>query len=211
MLGVASFKLNSVEVARTEHLGRDAFEVKMAVKDWQDSSKEALSDRDFMAWLPIEFQDGTIEVEVASKLAPGAPEFARGFIGLTFRIDEAGRFESIYLRPTNSMADDQVRRNRSVQYVAYPDFRFDRMRSEFPGRYETYADIELNRWINMKVAVKGERAELYLDDAPKPAFIVTDLKYGARQRGGVGLWLESGTLAYFRNLRITHGGKTSAS
>jgi hypothetical protein len=109
------------------------------------------------------------------------------------------------------MADDQVRRNRSVQYVAYPDFRFDRMRSEFPGRYETYADIELNRWINMKVAVKGERAELYLDDAPKPAFIVTDLKYGARQRGGVGLWLESGTLAYFRNLRITHGGKTSAS
>jgi hypothetical protein len=31
---------------------------------------------------------------------------------------------------------------------------------------------------------------------------IDDLKLGAGQRGGVGLWIESGTLARFRNLRI---------
>jgi hypothetical protein len=123
-------------------------------------SKEELIDRDFMAWLPVDFHKGTIEVEVASQLAPGAPDYSRGFIGLTFRIDGAGRFESIYLRPTKSMADDQVRRNRSIQYVAFPEFRFDRLRSEFPSRYETYADIELGRWCGRAGANDPHRSNL---------------------------------------------------
>jgi hypothetical protein len=55
----------------------------------------------------------------------------------------------------------------------------------------------------MKIVVSGERAELYLDGNERPALIVSDLKLGAAQRGGVGVWLESGTLAYFRNLKVT--------
>lgn len=64
-----------------------------------------------MAWLPVDFKDGSIEVDVASDLASDAPAYARGFIGVSFRIDSQARFESIYLRPTNSQADDQIRRN----------------------------------------------------------------------------------------------------
>lgn len=169
----------------------------------QDPQKEQLADRDFMAWLPLDFGDGVIEAEVASELVTDAPAYARGFIGLTFRIDKEGRFESIYLRPTNSVADDQIRRNHSVQYVAYPDYRFDRLRRESPEKYESYAELDLGRWIAMKIVVSGEKAELYLDGKTQPALIVNDLKFGTGQRGGVGVWLESGTVAYFRNLKIT--------
>src|SRR4051812_41157154 len=56
------------------------------------------------------FHDGTIEVEVAGRPASGAVEGARGFIGMAFRLKD-GRFEYVYLRPTNGRADDQVRRN----------------------------------------------------------------------------------------------------
>ncbi|MBW8299112.1 MAG: hypothetical protein K0M60_05885 [Hydrogenophaga sp.] len=175
----------------------------MPSKATQDPQTEKLTDRDFMAWLPLDFSDGVIDVEVASELAPDAPVYARGFVGLTFRIDNDGRFESIYLRPTNSTADDQVRRNHSIQYVAYPDYRFDRLRREFPEKYESYAELDLERWIHMKIVVSGVRAELYLDGRPRPALVVSDLKLGSDQRGGVGVWLESGTVAYFRNLKLT--------
>ena len=90
----------------------------------------------------LQFRDGVIEVEVLSRLLPDAPEHARGFIGLAFRInDDNSKFESIYIRPTNGMADDQLRRNRSIQYFSYPDFKFTDSRKSAPGVYETYADM----------------------------------------------------------------------
>lgn len=197
------FTLSGVSLACGLYQGSDAFEIRMPASSYQDPRVEQLTDRDFMAWLPIDFGDGMIEVEVASVLAPDAPDYARGFVGVSFRIDGQGRFESIYLRPTNSQCDDQVRRNHSVQYAAYPDFRFNQLRTEFPEKYETYADIELGRWTHLKLEVSGTRAALYLDHQAKPAFIVSDLKLGPGQRGGVGIWIESGTVAYFKHLNIT--------
>ncbi|WNN50721.1 hypothetical protein RIN66_11475 [Hafnia alvei] len=45
-----------------------------------------------------------------------------------------------------------------------------------------------------RINMKGQWAVLYLNDQDKPAFIVNDLKLGANKRGGVGVWLESGTV-----------------
>ena len=83
----------------------------------------------------VQFHDGTIEVELAGRPAAGAPETARGFIGIVFRLRD-GRFEYIYLRPTNGRADDQVRRNHSTPYSSFPDFDFARLRKEAPEKYE---------------------------------------------------------------------------
>lgn len=184
-------------------ISEDVLQVTMPQTAWQDPAREPLSDRDFLALVPVEFGDGTIEVEVMGSLAEGAPAFARGFVGIAFRITD-GSFEKIYLRPTNGIADDQVRRNHSVQYAAFPDFRFDRLRREAPERYETAADIAPDRWIHMRIEVSGVQARLYLDHRPNPVLLVNDLKLGADRRGAVGLWVETGTVAQFRNLRITH-------
>ncbi|MGB8600858.1 MAG: hypothetical protein WCD42_01545 [Rhizomicrobium sp.] len=176
----------------------------MPPSDYQDPAKERLTDRAFMAWLPVDFHDGTIDVDIVSDLAPDAPPYARGFAGVSFRIDPALHFENIYLRPTNAVASDQVRRNHTVQYFAYPDYTFDRLRKESPETYETYADIAPERWVHMKITVSGGQAQLYLDHKMQPALIVNDLKLGSDQHGGVGIWIESGTIAHFRNLRVSH-------
>ena len=55
----------------------------------------------------------------------------------------------------------------------------------------------------MKLVVEGNQARLYLDRNTEPALVVNDLKLGPTQRGGVGIWLESGTIAHFRNLQVT--------
>ncbi len=149
------------------------------------------------------FVNGTIEVTLLSRLLPGADVGARGFIGLAFRINkDNSRFESIYIRPTNGRADDQLRRNHSTQYFSYPDYKFDRLRKEAEGRYESYADMGLNEWIKMKIVVKGVQAKLYLNDNPQPVLIVNDLKLGADNSGAVGLFVDSGTDAFFRDIKV---------
>jgi len=149
------------------------------------------------------FSNGSIEVMLLSRLLPTADASARGFIGLAFRINkDNSRFESIYIRPTNGRADDQVRRNHSTQYFSYPDYKFDRLRKEAEGKYESYADMGLNEWIKMKIVVKNAQAKLYLNDNPQPVLIVNDLKLGAANSGAVGLFLDGGTDAYFRDIKV---------
>jgi len=197
-----NLKLQGLAVERTTFKGREAVKLAMPASATQDPAKETLRDRDFMAILPIDFHDGVIEVEVASVLADNAPAYARGFIGVAFRIDETNRFESIYLRPVNARVDDQIRRNRTVQYVAYPDFTFPRLRKEEPGKYETYVDLPMEEWISMRIQVRGAMAKLYINGAEHPTLVVADLKLGAAQHGAVGLWIEAGTEGYFSQLHV---------
>lgn len=149
------------------------------------------------------FTNGTIEVMLLSRLLPTADVNARGFIGLAFRINkDNSKFESIYIRPTNGRADDQLRRNHSTQYFSYPDYPFDRLRKEAEGKYESYADMGLNEWIKMKIVVKDAQAKLYLNDNPQPVLIVNDLKLGAANSGAIGLWVDGGTDAFFRDIKV---------
>jgi hypothetical protein len=150
-----------------------------------------------------DFRNGTIEVEVAGLPIAAMDSTARGFIGVVFRAQQHGtKAENFYLRPTNGRADDQLRRNHSVQYEALPDFPWDRLRREQPGVYESYADLEAGVWANMKIEVAGTKAKLYVNGAEQPCLIVNDLKLGD-SRGQIGLWAFVATDAYFSNLKVT--------
>ncbi|WP_232282958.1 hypothetical protein [Pedobacter sp. BAL39] len=152
----------------------------------------------------FDFQDGTIELKVMGKLLPNASDSARAFIGLSFRINnDDSKFENIYLRPTNGIAMNQIRRNRSVQYFSYPDFKFFHSRKTNPGEFETYADIAPGEWIKMKIVVKGANAKLYLNDSKNPNMIVNNMKMGADQTGALGLWVDIGTEGFFSDLIVT--------
>jgi hypothetical protein len=148
------------------------------------------------------FRDGSIEVDVAGRRGPGAVPDDRGFIGIAFRVRPGGAaYECIYLRPDNGRASNQVRRNHSTQYIAYPDFEFARMRQEAPEMYESYVDLEYGAWTRMRVEVSGQTARLFVHDASQPALVVNDLKLGT-EGGGVALWIGAGTDGYFSNLRV---------
>jgi hypothetical protein len=149
------------------------------------------------------FHDGTIELEVAGKPGAGAPGDARGFVGVAFRVSgDASKYECFYLRPTNGRADDQLRRNHSVQYISFPDYEWNRLRTEAPGQYESYADLVPGEWTKIKVEVSGVKARLYVHGASQPALIVNDLKLG-NGTGAVALWIGVGTEAYFSDLRLS--------
>jgi hypothetical protein len=152
--------------------------------------------------LSSDFQNGTIEAEIAGLPRSGADSGARGFVGIAFRVEpNAARFEAFYLRPTNGRADDQLRRNHATQYISHPDYPWHRLRREHPGRYESYTDLEPGVWTPIRIVVAGRRAELYVNRNEQPALIVTDLKHG-ESRGAVALWIGLGTEAYFANLTV---------
>ena len=154
-----------------------------------------------------EFQDGVIEIELAGEPAATAGTGARGFVGVAFRVaaeagKDASKYECFYLRPTNGRADDQVRRNHSAQYISYPEFPWQRLRKEFPEKYESYVDLVPGEWTKVKIEVRGDKAKLYVHDAPQPVLVVNDLKQGASQ-GQIALWVGTGTVAHFANLRVS--------
>lgn len=170
----------------------------------KDPRIEAFDEPTYARIPDIDFLDGIIEVKVLSRLLPDAPDYARGFIGVAFRIDNHdASFESIYIRPTNGRNENQLRRNNATQYFSYPDYKFDRFRAESPGKYESYADMGLDEWIDMRIEVEGEHARLYLNHSKHPVLVVNDLKHGPDKRGAIGLWVDIGTEGFFKDLQIT--------
>ncbi len=152
----------------------------------------------------LDFKNGIIEIDVSGKPSENSFQQARGFVGLAFRINnDNSKFECIYLRPTNGRANDQIRRNHSVQYVSYPDFPWYKLRGDFPEKYESYVDLMPGEWTKMKIEINGVKAKLYVHGNSQPTLIVNDLKLGSDINGSIGLWIGPGTEAHFSNLMIT--------
>lgn len=148
-----------------------------------------------------DFHNGIIEVEMLSRLLPDAPDFARGFIGIAFRINENNSaFESFYIRPTNSNTSDPVRRAHGCQYFSFPKYTFAYLRENNITDYEAPISHGLNEWIKLKAVIKDARADFYLNDAL--TLTVTDLKRGENARGAVGFFVDIGTEAFYKNLNI---------
>jgi len=148
------------------------------------------------------FRNGRIELEMAGEPSPGAPESGRGFFGLAFRVAEgAATYEYLYLRATNGRADDQVRRNHTVQYASHPDFPWPRLRKEFPEKYETYVDLQPAVWTKVRIEVDGTRARLFVHGAEQPTLVVNDLKL-PESDGALALHVGPHTIAHFADLRV---------
>lgn len=201
------FELNNVKASVEKLKGQKALRIERDLEalPFDKENMVATVDEPTYAKLKgINFKNGVIEVKVLSRLLENAPDFARGFIGIAFGVNESNSsFQSIYIRPTNGRSENQFRRNHSVQYFYYPDYKFDRLRKEFPETYETYADIGLDEWITLRVEVNNRKASLYINDQKHPSFIVEKMK-GAIKSGSVALWVDIGTEGYFKDLKITN-------
>ena len=183
---------HKVKLESVEYLGKHAVKI---TEDGQVADGEA-----YAIVKGSTFHNGAIEVELAGRPAAGAGEGARGFIGIAFRLRN-DQFEYIYLRPTNGRADDQVRRNHSTQYSAYPNFSFAVARQQAPEKYESYVDLEPGAWTRYRITIEGTKARLYVHGTNQPCLIVNDLKLGDSS-GGVALWIGPGTEGYFTGLVI---------
>ncbi len=183
----------NTEITEQKHKGKAALKVK-AIKN----NKPA------MVLLPIlDFSEGTIEFEMAADRAANSHPESRGFAGLAFHISkDTTNYDVIYLRATNGRAEDQVRRNHTVQYMAQPDFDFQVLREKFPEKYETYVDMVPNEWTKLKIVVEGRITKLYVHEQEQPTLIVKEM-LNKTTIGGVALWVGGSTEAYYRNMKIS--------
>ena len=195
LLSLSNLEPVNAIFSKETYKGKEAVKVMPGDKD---------TEAKFVKLTSEEFQDGIIDVDVVGQRAASAGQNARGFVGIAFRVDDKNsKFECFYIRPTNGRAEDQLRRNHSVQYISFPDYPWHKLRSETPGMYETYADLVEGEWTNLKIEVKGEKARLYVGGVEQATLLVNDLKLGADQKGAIGLWVGPGTEAYFANLKVT--------
>ena len=197
---VENFPLSSLEGLEPKHLeaesvhyrGRDAIHL---------SATQRTKGEPIVILTNSDFENGTIELDLAGAPAAGASDSARGSVGIAFHLQSPTRFECFYLRMTNARAEDQVRRNHTLQYISVPDFPFERTRAETPALYESYADLEAGVWTRLRIVVSGVQAKLYINGADQPSLVVNDLKLG-RARGKVALWSGRDADGHFSNLRV---------
>jgi hypothetical protein len=195
-LELSGLKLRNVKAESVTYKGRSAIRV-------SDPQPEGVPDGARLAMVNgAQFENGVIEVDLAGDTAPGADPIYRGFTGISFHVEGDGvRHETIYLRPKNGRSEDQLQRNHSVQYMAFPDWPWQKLREETPGKYESYVDLVPGEWTKVKIVVQGEKARLYVGGAEQPVLVVNDLKHG-KAGGGVALFVGPGTVAHFANLKI---------
>ena len=119
----------------------------------------------------LEFEDGTIEVDVASMPV--------SFPGILFRFNSSQEHELVYLRPHHSGHDD------ATQYV--PAFHGSHPWQIYNGKgYTATANLPSEKWQHMKIEISGLVARVFLADAKEPTLVITDLKHGF-SKGTIGI------------------------
>lgn len=208
MLGKQVFELHNVKGSIMKFKGQNVLKIERdlnAIPFDSNNVEKTVDEAHYVKLLNLDdFENGTIEVMMYSQLQNPAPYSGiAGFIGIFFRVSKSdSSFESIYVRPKVGRINNQLFRNHTVQYFSYPHYKFDTLRKMAPFRYEGSAPVALNEWIKMRIEVNGESAEMFINDAKYSTFVV-DKFLGANKKGGIGLYVDIGTIGYFKNLKVT--------
>jgi hypothetical protein len=143
----------------------------------------------------LKFSEGTLEIELR-----GAGKQEASFLGLAFGAEDAKTFEAVYFRPFRFADDDADARRHSVQYVAWPEYTWERLRKDKPGVYEAAIEPvpDPAGWFQARIEVTTQTVSVSVDGSTHPCLVVDRLGH---REGDVGLWVDSMPGA-FRNLRI---------
>jgi len=143
-----------------------------------------------------EFEDGTIECDIAMKAG------TRSYPGLLFRFQSEDEYERVYLRPHRSPLYDDA-----VQYVAAFHGVDSWQLYNGPG-LTAQAAIPTDRWVHVKIEVLGTQARVFLDNAAQPVLVIGDLKHG-KSRGQLSLTTVADGTAFFSNFSFRSDGSLS--
>ncbi len=128
------------------------------------------------------FLNGIIEFDVYQSLRASFP-------GLIFRVINPTNFEELYLRSHQSGNPDAYQYtpvfNNNSAWQLYHDphdavndgFLHWKQRGKIMG-YNTVVDYPFDRWLHVKLLVKGTQAELYVDNDPNPVAFIRELGMG---------------------------------
>jgi hypothetical protein len=153
---------------------------------------------DGVAWINgVDFSNGTIELEIKGKNAPG-----QSFVGIAFHGEDSKTFDAVYLRPFNFQAAEPDHRSHAIQYISLPQYDWSDLRKNYPGKYESALNPPPapESWVKLRLVIEGKRVSAFVNSADKPALSVEFLN--PRINGKVGLWVGNGSEGWFKNLKI---------
>ncbi|HYK88351.1 MAG TPA: hypothetical protein VE398_06255 [Acidobacteriota bacterium] len=152
-----------------------------------------------LAWWPdMRLADGTIEFD-----ARGKDVFQRSFIGVAFHGFDESTYDAIYFRPFNFRAPDPARRNHAVQYIAMPNYDWQKLRSEHPDAYEKPISPapSPDEWFHVRITVAHPKVSVYVNQQTEPSLVVEQLS--SRKSGWIGFWVGNNSGGDFANLKVT--------
>jgi hypothetical protein len=111
-------------------------------------------------------------------------------------------YDGIYLRPFNFKTEDKLRKSHYVQYISHPIYTWNKLREEFPGKYEQPVDPapDPNSWVHVRVVVASPKISVYINANSQPSLTVE--KLSQRTTGSLGFWVGNGSGGDFANLSI---------
>jgi hypothetical protein len=140
----------------------------------------------------VEFTSGVIEIDLKGK------SVRPSFLGVAFNVTNEKTFEAVYFRPFNLKADG-VFKNRAVQYIAWPDHTWDKLRKSRPGKFEGAVSSapDPDGWFHARVEVGEKHVRVYVNDAKEPCLTVDRLA-AVRKARALGLLVDTGDGLYAR-------------
>jgi predicted methyltransferase len=152
----------------------------------------------------LPFTEGTIDVDLK-----GGGGDQPSFLGVAFGVDDLTSYEAVYFRPFRFGAAEPEQAMHAVQYVAWPDHPWRRLRDWSPnvqeGRIHPVPDPA--GWFHAHIEVESQQVLVFVDGSPRPCLVVNRLR--TADRGGVGLWTD-GYEGSFANLKIVPAARLTA-
>src|SRR5262249_19824720 len=131
-----------------------------------------------------------------------------GHIGVAFWIRDSQHYSAVYFRPQNP-PEDPVTGRRGVQYVALPEYGWERLRRERGGAYENSASLpppDSGAGYHVRLGVRRSKVRAFIDHSPKPCLVIDDV-LTANTTGSVGFFVGDESLAIMSNLKVKPAGK----
>lgn len=146
----------------------------------------------------IEFETGTIEVQLLGENTPG-----KSFIGIAFNIEDKETFEAIYFRPFNFVATEQARKDHMVQYIYHPEYTWYNLRENRTMEFENEIPDppDPNQWFNARIVISEKNVEVFVEKIAEPVLVVERLAESKSKK--IGLWTGNGSSGRFRDLVLT--------
>ncbi len=145
----------------------------------------------------VRFTEGVIEFDVRGK-----DVMQQSFVGVDFQGVDEKTYEAIYFRPFNFNPADQARKARAVQYISHPEYPWNKLREEQPGKYEQPVSPvpDPDDWFHVRVAVEEGQVSVFVNDSQQPCLRVQQLS--SRRGDKVGLWVGNQSAGDFANLKV---------
>jgi len=141
--------------------------------------------------------DGVIELDIK-----GSHLVQQSFVGVAFHIQDHDTYDAVYFRPFNFKSNEALRRSHGVQYISMPDNDWEKLRNQFPGKYEheIFPAPDPEEWFHAKIVLHGIHVSVYVNNEKTPSLEVDRISRSTH--GKVGLWVGNTSPGSFAYLKI---------